>query len=176
MRLDHLLSKERPPRLSAPAGRSRGSYRVGALASSSVGRPRSQIQFSRDPAAGGPRVLSSVVREQRPCGPPPLGAVQGLWLLPLQGSRTPPVGGDALPVSPGQGASHRPGEPLENCRASTSILFFQATKSQRWMPWRLEPMKDVGDCEKPRGAVDQALIRGYPNGETRHPSWDVTPV
>jgi hypothetical protein len=63
---------------------------------------------------------------------------------------------------------------LENCRASTSILsqrsvsagncdeqfertiesIFQATKSQRWMPWRQEPMKDVSDCEKLRGAVD----------------------
>jgi hypothetical protein len=30
---------------------------------------------------------------------------------------------------------------------------FQATKSQRWMPWRQEPMKDVSDCEKLRGAV-----------------------
>ena len=39
-----------------------------------------------------------------------------------------------------------------------------------------EPMKDVGDCEKPREAVDQALIRGCPNGETRHPSWGVTLV
>jgi hypothetical protein len=29
-------------------------------------------------------------------------------------------------------------------------------------------MKDVGGCEKPRGAADQALIRGYPNGETHH--------
>ncbi len=34
------------------------------------------------------------------------------------------------------------------------------------MPWRLKPMKDVGDCDKPRGAVDQAVIRGCPNGET----------
>ena len=34
------------------------------------------------------------------------------------------------------------------------------------MPWRLLPMKDVGGCEKPRGAADQALIRGYQNGET----------
>ena len=69
--------------------------------------------------------------------------------------------------------------PLENCRASTSInknLFFQATKGQRWMPWRQEPMKDVGDCEKLREAVDQALIRRCPNGETRHPSWGVTLV
>jgi hypothetical protein len=30
---------------------------------------------------------------------------------------------------------------------------FQANKSQRWMPWRQEPMKDVSDCEKLRGAV-----------------------
>jgi len=31
------------------------------------------------------------------------------------------------------------------------------------------PMKDVGDCEKPRGGVDRPSIRGCPNGETRHP-------
>jgi hypothetical protein len=36
------------------------------------------------------------------------------------------------------------------------------------MPWRLEPMKDVGDCDKPWGAVYQAVIHGSPNGETRH--------
>ena len=35
-----------------------------------------------------------------------------------------------------------------------NICSFQATKSQRWMPWHQEPMKDVSDCEKPRGAVD----------------------
>ena len=29
------------------------------------------------------------------------------------------------------------------------------------------PMKDVGDCDKPRLAVKQALIRGFPNGETQ---------
>jgi len=55
-------------------------------------------------------------------------------------------------------------------------MILQATKSQRWMPWRLKPMKDVGGCEKPRGAADQASIRGYPNGETPHPSWGVTPA
>src|SRR5205085_9175347 len=65
---------------------------------------------------------------------------------------------------------------LENSIASTSIFVLQATKSQRWMPWRLKPKKDVGDCEKPRGAVDQASIRGCPNGETPHPSWGATPV
>jgi hypothetical protein len=59
--------------------------------------------------------------------------------------------------------------PLENSIASTSIFVLQATKSQRWMPWRLKPKKDVGGCDKPRGAADQASIRGCPNGETRHP-------
>jgi len=32
------------------------------------------------------------------------------------------------------------------------------------MPRQLEAMKDVADCDKPRGAVEQALIRGSPNG------------
>ena len=36
------------------------------------------------------------------------------------------------------------------------------------MPWRLTAMKDAVNCEMPRGAVKQALIRGCPNGETRH--------
>src|SRR5437879_11142050 len=60
----------------------------------------------------------------------------------------------------------RPEVPLENSIASTSIFVLQATKSQRWMPWRLKPKKDVGGCDKPRGAAYQASIRGYPNGET----------
>ncbi len=34
------------------------------------------------------------------------------------------------------------------------------------MPWRKKSMKDVVDCDKPRVAVKQALIRGFPNGET----------
>ena len=33
------------------------------------------------------------------------------------------------------------------------------------MPWRQEPMKDVGDCEKPRVAVYLALIRGCTMGK-----------
>jgi hypothetical protein len=36
------------------------------------------------------------------------------------------------------------------------------------MPWYQEAMKEVEDCLKSRGAVNQALIREYPNGET-HP-------
>jgi len=42
------------------------------------------------------------------------------------------------------------------------------------MPWHQEPMKDVGACDKPRGAGNQAVIRGCPNGETRLGSCPVT--
>ena len=48
-------------------------------------------------------------------------------------------------------------------------LYGQAIKRIRWMPWRQQAMKDVVACDKPRGAGKQALIRGFPNGET-HPS------
>src|SRR5262249_3030866 len=58
---------------------------------------------------------------------------------------------------------------LENSIAVCGVLYLnQETKGTRWMPWHLEPMKDVDGCDKPRGAADQALIRGFPNGET-HP-------
>jgi hypothetical protein len=66
--------------------------------------------------------------------------------------------------------------PLRTAEQARASLFFQATKSQRWMPWRQEPMKDVSDCEKLRGAVDWALIRRCPNGETQHSSWSATPA
>ncbi len=39
------------------------------------------------------------------------------------------------------------------------------------MPWQLKATKDVADCDKPRGAVEQALIRGSLNGVT-HPMED----
>ncbi|MEA2203189.1 MAG: hypothetical protein QOI89_3979, partial [Solirubrobacteraceae bacterium] len=42
----------------------------------------------------------------------------------------------------------------------------QENKGTRWMPWHQEPMKDVDGCDKPRGAAERALIRGFPNGET----------
>ena len=45
-------------------------------------------------------------------------------------------------------------------------LYDQVTKRTRWMPWRQKAMKDVEVCDKPRGADKQALIRGFPNGET----------
>ena len=34
------------------------------------------------------------------------------------------------------------------------------------MPWYQETMKEVEDCHKLRGAVNQAVIRRCPNGET----------
>ena len=34
------------------------------------------------------------------------------------------------------------------------------------MPWYREAMKDVGTCDKPRGAGNQAVILGFPNGAT----------
>ncbi len=43
----------------------------------------------------------------------------------------------------------------------------QATKSVWWMSWRQEAMKDVGTCDKPREAGNQAVILGFLNGETR---------
>ena len=42
----------------------------------------------------------------------------------------------------------------------------QENKGTRWMPWRQEPMKDVGGCDKPWGDADQSMIQGFPNGET----------
>jgi hypothetical protein len=41
------------------------------------------------------------------------------------------------------------------------------------MPGHQELMKDVGGCDMPRGAVNRAEIRGFPNGVTWHPSWGV---
>lgn len=35
----------------------------------------------------------------------------------------------------------------------------EGSMGMRWMPWRRVPKKDVGSCEKQRGAADQALIR-----------------
>ena len=47
-----------------------------------------------------------------------------------------------------------------------SVLYDQENKGTRWMPWRQEPMKDVGGCDKPGEGADQPMIPGFPNGET----------
>ena len=51
-------------------------------------------------------------------------------------------------------------------RKQSLVLYGQATKCTRWMPRQLEAMKDVGACEKVRGAGKHALILTCPNGET----------
>lgn len=51
---------------------------------------------------------------------------------------------------------------------TTSGWCGQANKGARWMSWRPEAMKDVGTCDKPKGAGNQAVILGFLNGET-HP-------
>ncbi len=45
-------------------------------------------------------------------------------------------------------------------------LYGQVTKSMQGMPRRRKAMKDVASCDKPRGVVQQTVIRGSPNGET----------
>jgi hypothetical protein len=50
----------------------------------------------------------------------------------------------------------------------------QAIKCTWWMPRHREAMKDVEGCDKPGGAVKQALKPGFPNGETRLGSYPVT--
>ena len=54
-------------------------------------------------------------------------------------------------------------------RVQSLVLYGQATKRTRWMPRQLEAMKDVGACEKARGAGNHALILTCPNGETHLP-------
>jgi len=43
----------------------------------------------------------------------------------------------------------------------------QVLKGVWWMSWHREATKDVEACDKPRGAGNQALIRGFLNAETR---------
>src|SRR5438270_12145839 len=44
----------------------------------------------------------------------------------------------------------------------------QATKSERWMPWRREAMKGVASCDKPRGAASRHRSEDARMGE---PGW-----
>ena len=46
----------------------------------------------------------------------------------------------------------------------------------RWMPWQKTSKKDVAGCDKLRGAPKQALIRRFPNGETRHERKHMSPL
>ena len=59
---------------------------------------------------------------------------------------------------------------LVNCIVVDCIFilcdFCLVLQGVRWMPWYQELMKDVAVCDMPRGADEQVLIRGFPNGET----------
>ena len=168
MRLDHLLSKE------------------SCLDRSGRGLPVDHWLFGACTSSGGRRVLPTPHEGAARPAPNPDGCDRRTSLFRFEGvtfllllPRSRPASAlvdHSRPSSGRQQHLRRQCAPLENSIASTSIFVLQATKSQRWMPWRLKPKKDVGDCEKPRGAADQASIRGCPNGETRHPSWGVTPV
>ena len=59
------------------------------------------------------------------------------------------------------------------CLCVLSCLLF-VFLSVRWMPWHQGPMKDVVACDIPRGAGWRAVIRGFPNGGTRHELCRVT--
>ena len=77
--------------------------------------------------------------------------------------RAPPSQAEACLVVPlvgHQAAARYEQAPLGKTRG-------QVSKGTRWMPWYQEAMKDVGSCEKLRGAATQALIRRSPNGKTR---------
>ena len=50
----------------------------------------------------------------------------------------------------------------------------QATKGVWWMSWHREAMKDVVACDMLREAGKQALIRRFPNEETRVGSLPLT--
>ena len=63
-------------------------------------------------------------------------------------------------------AAGKPGRVVPVVGAIHTHVCGQVSKSKRWMPWQLEPKKDVAICDKPRGADKRALIRGCPNGET----------
>ena len=132
-----------------------------------------EIQFSSCRLTNGAYVLSSVLRESH-CRSPVAYGPLSRWRCasrPVRRSDDPrgrTSVGRRPPASVRMRGSLRIAERARASRKYLEFEFFQATKSQRWMPWRREPMKDVGDCEKLRGAVYQALIRRCPNGETQH--------
>src|SRR5205809_932725 len=49
--------------------------------------------------------------------------------------------------------------------STRSTVRGQATKSERWMPWRREAMKDVASCDKPRGAASRHRSEDVRMGE-----------
>ena len=86
----------------------------------------------------------------------------GCWLWTSDTSEPPAPGAGR------RGCSWLVRSYLENCTVDASIFVrsWQVTKGTWWMSRHQEPMKDVGGCDKPRGAVNRAEIRGFPNGAT----------
>ena len=66
-------------------------------------------------------------------------------------------------------ARWRPPEELVPLREVVTVIdkCGQATKGAWWMSWHQEAMKDVVACDKLREAGKRALIRRFPNEETR---------
>ena len=154
MRLDHLLSKEHR---SIVGWHSSSPVRTSSqLVHCRVSRRSNECRRIRPPlvAKSADIVFSSVLRE--PARKGPLASAHGTSSSSSTAAAPAPVQvereGGRTDTIPGWlvDAVRCPLRTAEQARAS---LFFQATKSQRWMPWRQEPMKDVSDCEKLRGAV-----------------------
>ena len=186
MRLDHLLSKEQLARPLAVVPRAMPgcSCRDGAHGwniDQSVALLRRPVQYQSlgtgndglrgqghpgtllGPESAGFRIL----------GPDGTAASRGCGARRGQDrSNAVPAGIDDVPAWRRARSRDRPS--LENCTVDASIFCDQVIKGTRWMPWHQEPMKDVGGCDKPRGAVNRAVIRGFPNGETRQESCPVT--
>ena len=53
---------------------------------------------------------------------------------------------------------------IARCITAVSYTHLDVYKRQ---PWHREPMKDVINCEKLRGAVSERYIRRFPNGAIR---------
>ena len=44
-------------------------------------------------------------------------------------------------------------------------IFGKATKGVRWMPWHMEPMKDVISCDKPREGANNLRSEDFRMGQ-----------
>ena len=156
MRLDHLLSKEN----SSIVGR-HSSYPVRTTPSWCIGGSVEMAGQSQDlsswHAGSTSFVFSSVLREPTQLGPRPRRPARSSRSRCPRSALHDPTLPMTCPSNGSTSGSHRVCGPvrcpLRTAEQARASLFFQATKSQRWMPWRQEPMKDVSDCEKLRGAV-----------------------
>ena len=77
--------------------------------------------------------------------------------------------GELVPIgmTKGHGDGQTSGSYTRKSEEQRGVTSGQATKSTRGMPWHQEPMKDVTNCDKLRGAVSRRYIRRFPNGAIR---------